>query len=417
MSFKLRHLVNLRLVYDRVNVAALLDVVIVVAAIHMPLCIEQTCLNWLDLEDAMRVSFCILCQVFFFESRNLFQNGFDVLNSDLAHLISDQQEELASLGVVVTINSCDRAILLQCEVVAPVENTLARIRVRLRQPNVKHTVDVSGKEQREGLEETYNLNLALVSVDLALEDDTFVGPDTHAVVTAARGNQLQIVTVVATDNVFPVAVGLAAHDAVFGLLVFQSLIFVDLDHLVPSTRNNRVILSTVPNVRNFSLLRIVPLDLVRHNSRQVIENLNLALMGAHDELSVLAVEFHARDVVVEYILEHADRFASASVPNLDRLSSSNIDLHSLMTELGTSNRVVIRILRQEWFGVGEYLEVPRAANQATMLGNCLNASDLIDVGDVESLDAAVIQDVPHFDHALVIGCDETVECRKGIDTD
>ena len=52
-----------------------------------------------------------------------------------------------------------------------------------------------------------------------------------------------------------------------------------------------------------------------------------------------------------------------------------------------------------------------------MLGYGADALDLVRIGHVECLDAAVVVDAPKFDHALGVCCDEAVEVWKAIDSD
>ena len=51
-----------------------------------------------------------------------------------------------------------------------------------------------------------------------------------------------------------------------------------------------------------------------------------------------------------------------------------------------------------------------------MLGDYSHASDLVNVGYMESLHAAVIFNVPDIDHSFCVACDETLKASWAVDS-
>lgn len=52
-----------------------------------------------------------------------------------------------------------------------------------------------------------------------------------------------------------------------------------------------------------------------------------------------------------------------------------------------------------------------------MLGHSADARNLVNVGYVEGLNAAVVENAPHFNHAFSIGSYKTVQRAKTVYTD
>jgi hypothetical protein len=70
--------------------------------------------------------------------------------------------------------------------------------------------------------------------------------------------------------------------------------------------------------------------------------------------------------------------------------------------------VVIWVLLHKRLVVLENLELATAADQSSVFWHGADASHLVDIRYIESLNAAVVKDAPHFYHALSIGGYKTV---------
>ena len=133
---------------------------------------------------------------------------------------------------------------------------------------------------------------------------------------------------------------------------------------------------------------------------------------------MVLIEDHLGDFRSENILDHSDRLACLSFPDLDILLSGHENLESFLAEKHLADSLIISIVRDEGPRVLEDSELTGAADQPSVLGYGSDAFDLnVGICDIESLNAAVIEDVPDLDHALGVSSYETVETRKAIDTD
>jgi hypothetical protein len=65
----------------------------------------------------------------------------------------------------------------------------------------------------------------------------------------------------------------------------------------------------------------------------------------------------------------------------------------------------------------EDFELTAATDQSTMLGHSADARNLVNVGYIEGLNAAVVENAPHFNHAFSIGSYKTVQRAKTVYTD
>ena len=124
--------------------------------------------------------------------------------------------------------------------------------------------------------------------------------------------------VCAADDVLLVAVWLAALDHVRGRLVMHHFVHMHLDGTVPAAGDDRVVRPSIRDKRD-DLSLAVALKLLGHDTGLEIEYFKLALVASHDELAVVLVQHHLRDVRSKHVLDHADRLACPRIPNLDAM--------------------------------------------------------------------------------------------------
>lgn len=120
------------------------------------------------------------------------------------------------------------------------------------------------------------------------------------------------------------------------------------------------------------------------------------------------IEIHAGDVRVKDILQNPDRFSCFGVPDLDRFLTSYVELESDRGEQSALYGMVIGRFWHERPGVFKNFENSRAANQSAMLGDNSQASHVQDICDIECLTASVVGNVPDFNCALSVACDEGI---------
>ena len=134
-----------------------------------------------------------------------------------------------------------------------------------------------------------------------------------------------------------------------GLFVFLTFIHVDHDSAVPASCDYSKIITTISNERNLSI-RIMRFKLMRLNSAQKIKHLDLSLGRADDQLPVIFIELHVRDVcfvIFEHIFENSYRFTCLCIPNFDRPLPSYINFEVLIAELGAADWVIVGDIRNE----------------------------------------------------------------------
>ena len=134
---------------------------------------------------------------------------------------------------------------------------------------------------------------------------------------------------------------------------------------------------------------------------------------------MILIEDHLCNFCRKHILDDSDGFAGSSIPDLDVLLTSDENLKALITEERALDCLIIGEVRKEGPGVLEDCELTCTTDQSPMLGYSPDALDLMRVfiGDVESLNATVVLNVPQFDHTFGISRDETIQVRKAINSD
>jgi len=106
---------------------------------------------------------------------------------------------------------------------------------------------------------------------------------------------------VSTYNVFPVAIYFTSKHIlwVFFLLlalrlpVLILLIYMHLDNLVPSNRDNGMVSPSIANVANFAFLGIVGVQVVRVDARMNVKHFKLTGVRADNKFAVLVIKSHA----------------------------------------------------------------------------------------------------------------------------
>ena len=129
------------------------------------------------------------------------------------------------------------------------------------------------------------------------------------------------------------------------------------------------------------------------------------------------IEDHLSNVRVKDVFNYSDRLACACVPNLYVPLACHKDFKTLLAEECPADCLVICVVWDKGPLVLEDSECASTCDQSTMLGDSSNALDLVSVLHVEGLHAAVVKDVPHFDHSLEISRDKTVQIRQTVDAD
>jgi hypothetical protein len=149
------------------------------------------------------------------------------------------------------------------------------------------------------------------------------------------------------------------------------LIHVYFDCSVPPSSNHCVILSRVPNKWNLTLLRIMLIQRQCVDTWEQIKNLHFALVWAHNQLSVMTVELHARNIAVHYIFHYSDWLARPRIPHLNWSVACHIDFKSLLWKFSTRYRIIVRILSLKRLVKCKNFEFPAAKNQLSMFLNRL----------------------------------------------
>jgi len=75
-------------------------------------------------------------------------------------------------------------------------------------------------------------------------------------------------------------------------------------------------------------------ELVYHNARKQVKNLNAAQMVSNYELSVILVKLYAGYITFEDVFEHSYRFSFFGIPDLDGALSCDVELESDMRKFG-----------------------------------------------------------------------------------
>lgn len=140
-------------------------------------------------------------------------------------------------------------------------------------------------------------------------------------------------------------------------------------------------------------------------------------MRPNDKLAVICVQLHACDVRVEYILKHSDGFTGPCIPYFNRFFPRDINFKPDRRKLCARDRVVIRLLLHKRLVVLENLEISASANEPSVLGHGPDTSHLVHVCHIESLNAAVVEYAPHFNHAFGVGGDETIQGANAVHAD
>ena len=220
----------------------------------------------------------------------------------------------------------------------------------------------------------------------------------------------------ATDNVFLMTVGLTSLDHL-ARLMRQHFVHVHLDCAIPAGSDNCVVVASIGNERDLTIKWVMFLEFQCHHTRLQVKDLELTLVTADDQFTMMLVEDHLGDFCCENILDHSDRFACFCFPNLDILLSGHENLESFLAKEHLADSLIISIVWDEGPGILEDSELTGATDQPSVLGYGSDAFDLnVGISDIESLNTAVIEDVPDLDHALGVSSYETVETGKAIDT-
>jgi len=140
-------------------------------------------------------------------------------------------------------------------------------------------------------------------------------------------------------------------------------------------------------------------------------------MTAKNQFAMVLIEDHMRDVSREHILDDSNRLAGPCIPNLDILLASYEDFKSFLAKLGAADCLVVGEIGDERPRVLEDGEVTSSTDQASMLRHGSDTLNFANVVNVESLDAAVVQNAPHLDHSFGVSSDEAVQVREAIDAD
>lgn len=193
------------------------------------------------------------------------------MNFDRSHFITYKKQKLARYRIVVGINCSDGRILLQRKVVSPVHDASPSLGMWLGEPYVKLTINVCCQEQWERFDESYESHLSFVSFDFFNHHDAFIVPNLRGVVTTTCCNQIKMDSEIAADNVFGVAISSTSQHIesvfYFGALLsrwesmFVLFVHVHFYHFVPGCCYNSVIVPCISDVRYFSLLWIVRVQL------------------------------------------------------------------------------------------------------------------------------------------------------------
>jgi hypothetical protein len=65
----------------------------------------------------------------------------------------------------------------------------------------------------------------------------------------------------------------------------------------------------------------------------------------------------------------------------------------------------------------EHLELATATDESSVFWDSADTSYLVYIRDIESLNAAIVENAPNFNHALGICCDKTVQGAKTVNAD
>lgn len=196
-----------------------------------------------------------------------------------------------------------------------------------------------------------------------------------------------------------------------------SLIHVYFDCSVPASRNHSVILSRVPNKRNLTLLRIMLIQLECVDAWKQIKNLHFALVRAHNQLPVMTVELHARNIAIQNIFHYSDWLSRSRIPHLDWAVACHIDLKSYLWKFSTRYWIIVRILSLKRLIKCKNFKFPAPKDQLPMFLNRLQAGNLLHILHIERLIAAIVEQAPHLDHAFSISGHKLIRQRQTRDSD
>ena len=165
----------------------------------------------------MRVALQVVdCDVHGHQLRNSSEDRSEVMNTDFTVLVALDQQEPAFSFIIMRVNSRDRHLFLDAHVIELChELVVARVRLegwrRANDPDAHGTTRVRSYQQGERMDEMYKLDFIFM-YEFVQKYHSFIVPDLYTAVLAASGDQAQIVSIAATDDVFLVALGFASLD-------------------------------------------------------------------------------------------------------------------------------------------------------------------------------------------------------------
>ena len=351
----------------------------------------------------MRVALQVVdCDVHGNQLWDVSEDRSEVMNANFTVLVALDQQEFAFSFIIIRVDSRDRHLLLDAHVIEfGHELMVARVWFegwrRANDPDAHGATRVRSHQQRERMDEVDELDFVFVH-EFVQKDHSFIIPDPHTHVLTAGGDQAQVVSITATDNVFLVTLGFTSFDHLGGRLRAHHLVHVDLDGAIPATSDDRVVIAAVADERNLTVV-IVRLQLLIHNSRLQVKDLEIAMVAADDELAMVLVEDHLRDsripdFIVEDLFDDTDWLTRPSVPHLNILLTGYEDLQPFFTKDNSGNGLIIGELGLEGPRILKDSVVTGSDNQATMLGHGPNGLNLVRISHIERLKAAVVVDAP-----------------------
>ena len=126
----------------------------------------------------------------------LVQDSWNILDSDITHLIAHKHQEFAGSCIIERIDSRNRTILLEGESVTPRDHTCASLFMGFRDPDIQLTWDVCSDQQWEGFDESDQSHFMTVGkgrphiMRLIDGHDTLVVPDSDLVISSASCDQI-----------------------------------------------------------------------------------------------------------------------------------------------------------------------------------------------------------------------------------
>ena len=110
------------------------------------------------------------------------------------------------------------------------------------------------------------------------------------------------------------------------LLLLVPVVLVDLDGLVPGRGDDRQVFISIADEGDFCTLISTTLilafasmafQLVDHDAREKIKDLDLSDMAADDQFAMFLIQSHAGDVALKAVFETSGWLAILCVPNVD----------------------------------------------------------------------------------------------------